>query len=135
MPDPLGQFRENGRDSHADPRISTPYSTHGGEKTNPFDGISINRAKSNRERSRRDESDGGGENSSGHRSSSVPKTTAGGDNSGPGLSVPDDDLRPHTADETGAYTKAPFQDRASDKYNPSGAANAASNGSSSDSRM
>ncbi|KAH6958263.1 hypothetical protein DER45DRAFT_629098 [Fusarium avenaceum] len=47
MPDPLSQFRD--RDSWADPRQSSPYTSHGGEKTNPFDGISLNRAKSTRE--------------------------------------------------------------------------------------
>jgi curved DNA-binding protein CbpA len=47
MPDPLSQFRD--RDSWADPRQSSPYMSHGGEKTNPFDGIPLNRAKSTRE--------------------------------------------------------------------------------------
>lgn len=46
VPDPLRQFRE---DNFADPRKSSPYTTHGGEKTNPFDGTNINRSKSTRE--------------------------------------------------------------------------------------
>ncbi|KAH7160784.1 hypothetical protein EDB81DRAFT_642364 [Dactylonectria macrodidyma] len=52
MPDPLSQFRD--RDSSADTRQSTPYSKHGGEKTNPFDGVPLGRTKSTRETSRQD---------------------------------------------------------------------------------
>lgn len=37
MPDPLSQFRDNGAQSDA--RYSSQYSTHGGEKMNPFEGI------------------------------------------------------------------------------------------------
>jgi hypothetical protein len=41
--DPLSrQFRG----TFLDPRLSTPYQTHGGEKTNPFDGVNLSRAKS-----------------------------------------------------------------------------------------
>ncbi|RBQ72936.1 hypothetical protein FVER14953_06084 [Fusarium verticillioides] len=55
MPDPLSQFRD--QDSTVDPRQSTPYaSSNGGEKTNPFDGISITRAKSTREATRQGQS-------------------------------------------------------------------------------
>ncbi|KAJ4309567.1 hypothetical protein N0V84_011441 [Fusarium piperis] len=54
MPDPLSQFRD--RDSWSDPRQSTPYTSHGGEKTNPFDGNPLNRAKSTRDTTNRDES-------------------------------------------------------------------------------
>lgn len=35
------------------PRLSTPYSTHGGEKLDPFDNVNLNRAKSTRERKER----------------------------------------------------------------------------------
>ncbi|KAJ4164536.1 hypothetical protein LMH87_006207 [Akanthomyces muscarius] len=37
MPDPLSQFRDNGAQSDA--RYSSQYTTHGGEKINPFEGI------------------------------------------------------------------------------------------------
>lgn len=46
MSDPLRQFRE---DSFVDLRKSSPYTTHGGEKTNPFDGTNLGRSKSTRE--------------------------------------------------------------------------------------
>lgn len=54
MPDPLSQFRD--RDSSADTRQSTPYSKHGGEKTNPFDGVPLGRTNSSRESRRHDTS-------------------------------------------------------------------------------
>lgn len=71
MPDPLSQFRD--RDSWADPRQSSPYTSHGGEKTNPFDGIQINRAKSTREANREDQSSSDKEAFNRQRSSSAPK--------------------------------------------------------------
>ncbi|KAJ9155032.1 DnaJ domain-containing protein [Pleurostoma richardsiae] len=37
-----------GADAFLDPRQSTPYQTHGGEKLNPFDGVPLGRAKSAR---------------------------------------------------------------------------------------
>ncbi|OAQ97965.1 hypothetical protein LLEC1_00522 [Akanthomyces lecanii] len=37
MPDPLSQFRDNG--AQPDARYSSQYTTHGGEKINPFEGI------------------------------------------------------------------------------------------------
>ncbi|CAG9997725.1 unnamed protein product [Clonostachys byssicola] len=46
MEDPLRQFRD---DSQAENRHRAPYTTHGGEKTNLFDGINISRSKSMRE--------------------------------------------------------------------------------------
>ena len=49
-PDPLREFRERA-DPTYEPRLSTPYQTHGGEKLNPFDNANINRSKSTRERS------------------------------------------------------------------------------------
>ncbi|WKT45686.1 DnaJ domain [Fusarium oxysporum f. sp. vasinfectum] len=71
MPDPLSQFRD--RDSTADPRQSSPYASNGGEKTNPFDGISINRAKSTREATRQDQSASENEAFNRQRSASAPK--------------------------------------------------------------
>ncbi|RGP73493.1 hypothetical protein FSPOR_2075 [Fusarium sporotrichioides] len=71
MPDPLREFRD--RDSWADPRQSSPYTSHGGEKTNPFDGIQINRAKSTREANREDQSSSEKEAFNRQRSSSAPK--------------------------------------------------------------
>ncbi|TAQ90026.1 hypothetical protein B7494_g1637 [Chlorociboria aeruginascens] len=47
-PDPLKQFREQA-DVHFEPRMSTPYATHGGERFNPFESTNINRSRSNRE--------------------------------------------------------------------------------------
>ncbi|KAM5348108.1 hypothetical protein ACJ41O_007932 [Fusarium nematophilum] len=70
-PDPLNQFRD--RDSWADPRQSSPYTSHGGEKTNPFDGTPLNRAKSTRETPRRDGSSSDSEAFNRHRSASAPK--------------------------------------------------------------
>ncbi|OBS21441.1 hypothetical protein FPOA_07779 [Fusarium poae] len=71
MPDPLSQFRD--RDKDLDPRQSSPYTSHGGEKTNPFDGIQINRAKSTRETNREDQNPSEKESSNRQRSSSAPK--------------------------------------------------------------
>lgn len=48
--DPLKQFRETASGPF-EPRQSTPYATHGGEKTNPFEAINISRGKSTRIRS------------------------------------------------------------------------------------
>ncbi|UPK96134.1 hypothetical protein LCI18_007069 [Fusarium solani-melongenae] len=70
MPDPLSQFRD--RDNWADPRQSSPYTSHGGEKTNPFDGIPLNRAKSTRDTTNRDESSDS-EAFNRQRSASAPK--------------------------------------------------------------
>ncbi|KAE8447783.1 hypothetical protein EG329_010177 [Mollisiaceae sp. DMI_Dod_QoI] len=49
--DPLKQFREES--ATMEPRVSTPYATHGGEKLNPFESAAagVNRSKSTRERS------------------------------------------------------------------------------------
>lgn len=54
--DPLsGQFGDN----YSDNRQRTPYASHIGEKTNPFEGVGVNRAKSAREafRGQSDDSD------------------------------------------------------------------------------
>lgn len=45
--DPLRQFRQ--AEVPYEPRLSTPYATHGGEKLNPFDSSNMNRSKSTRE--------------------------------------------------------------------------------------
>jgi curved DNA-binding protein CbpA len=50
VPDPLREFRERA-DPTFEPRLSTPYATHGGEKLNPFETANFNRSKSTRERS------------------------------------------------------------------------------------
>ncbi|RGP79457.1 hypothetical protein FLONG3_2418 [Fusarium longipes] len=71
MPDPLSQFRD--RDSWVDPRQSSPYASHGGEKTNPFDGIQINRAKSTRETNREEQTSSEKEAFNRQRSASAPK--------------------------------------------------------------
>ncbi|CEJ84664.1 hypothetical protein VHEMI03543 [[Torrubiella] hemipterigena] len=46
VPDPLSQFRET--KTPADGRQSAPYTRHGGEKTDPFDGRPMNRTRSSR---------------------------------------------------------------------------------------
>ncbi|KAF4975830.1 hypothetical protein FZEAL_7449 [Fusarium zealandicum] len=69
--DPLSQFRD--RDSWADPRQSSPYTSHGGEKTNPFDGIPLNRTKSTRENPPRDQSSSDSDYFNRQRSASTPK--------------------------------------------------------------
>ncbi|RBR08243.1 uncharacterized protein FIESC28_10312 [Fusarium coffeatum] len=71
MPDPLSQFRD--RDSWADPRQSSPYSSNGGEKTNPFDSVPINRAKSTRETNRQEQDSPEKEAFNRQRSASAPK--------------------------------------------------------------
>jgi len=71
MPDPLSQFRD--RDSWADPRQSSPYSSNGGEKTNPFDSVPINRAKSTRDANRQDQDSPEKEAFNRQRSASAPK--------------------------------------------------------------
>lgn len=53
--DPLKKFRDPDPAPTTEPRVSTPYATHGGEKFNPFESAfpsaaSINRSKSTRER-------------------------------------------------------------------------------------
>ena len=48
IPNPLKQFQD--KPMVHEPRISTPYATHGGEKFNPFESTNINRSKSTRER-------------------------------------------------------------------------------------
>lgn len=52
VPDPLRQFREEM--AFADGRTRSPYASHGGERTNPFDGADMSRSKSTRETSTRE---------------------------------------------------------------------------------
>ncbi|KAL7938142.1 hypothetical protein V8C35DRAFT_276534 [Trichoderma chlorosporum] len=51
VPDPFAQFREKSRSEESihDPRQSSPYTKSGGEKTDPFDSVPLNRAKSTKE--------------------------------------------------------------------------------------
>ncbi|PHH72778.1 hypothetical protein CDD82_5802 [Ophiocordyceps australis] len=70
IPDPLSHFKDN-----AESRQSTPYASHGGEKTNPFDGVP-SRAKSMKDAQRNEDfSSSEGKASAGRkaRSFSVPK--------------------------------------------------------------
>jgi hypothetical protein len=55
--DPLKHFREK-PSVQFEPRISTPYATHGGEKFNPFETVNMNRSKSTREPSNKYTADG-----------------------------------------------------------------------------
>ncbi|KAF9881808.1 DnaJ domain-containing protein [Colletotrichum karsti] len=122
VPDPLAQFREG----YTDTRQSTPYSSHSGEKTNPFDGVPIGRAKSTRERdSPRQPQEGFGPNlspgSARQRAQSVPRQ-ARTEPSSPRTSTPQDD-RPNTASATAANSpKDPFRSKASARYTPPNAA-------------
>ncbi|KAK1988546.1 DnaJ domain-containing protein [Colletotrichum cereale] len=118
VPDPLAQFRE----AYSDTRQSTPYTSNGGEKTNPFDGIPIGRAKSTRE-SPRPPQEGYGPNlspgSARTRAQSVPRQ-ARTEPSSPrtSTSTPQDD-RPNSSSATASHTpKDPFRSRASARYTP-----------------
>lgn len=76
--DPLRQFREKAG-TPFEPRLSTPYATHGGEKTNPFENTNLNRSKSTREpsdktNSARAEPSRPGGSGDRHRSASPPRT-------------------------------------------------------------
>ncbi|KAL7916078.1 hypothetical protein GGI35DRAFT_18016 [Trichoderma velutinum] len=53
VPDLFAQFREKNRseESFHDPRQSSPYTKSGGEKTDPFDSVPLNQAKSTKESS------------------------------------------------------------------------------------
>lgn len=59
IPDPLAQFKQpksRSQESFADYRQASPYTSSGGEKTNPFDSTPLNRAKSAKEPPRPEES-------------------------------------------------------------------------------
>lgn len=45
--DPLRQFREK-TGTPLEPRVSTPYASHGGEKTDPFESVNLGRSNSTR---------------------------------------------------------------------------------------
>ncbi|UKZ73952.1 hypothetical protein TrVFT333_001606 [Trichoderma virens FT-333] len=66
VPDIFAQFREKSRseESFEDPRQSSPYTKSGGEKTDPFDSVPLNRANTTKESS---------EPTSKRRSSSTPR--------------------------------------------------------------
>ncbi|EHK22346.1 uncharacterized protein TRIVIDRAFT_29668 [Trichoderma virens Gv29-8] len=53
VPDIFAQFREKSRseESFEDPRQSSPYTKSGGEKTDPFDSVPLNRANTTKESS------------------------------------------------------------------------------------
>jgi hypothetical protein len=71
------ESKTHAHESYLDPRQSTPYQTHGGEKTNPFDGVPLSRARSTRETPNRDqatqETGSSPQSASRRRSSSMPK--------------------------------------------------------------
>ncbi|KAL0944363.1 DnaJ domain-containing protein [Colletotrichum truncatum] len=117
VPDPLAQFREG----FTDTRQSTPYSSHGGEKTNPFDGVPIGRAKSTRESPRPPQESYGPHLSPGsarQRAQSVPRQ-AKTEPSSPRTSTTPYDDRPNTASATAAESpKDPFRSKASARYTP-----------------
>ena len=56
MADPLSQFRDN-----SDTRTASPYASHGGERTNPFEGVNFGRSKSTREPTNRPNTPGADE--------------------------------------------------------------------------
>lgn len=109
--DPLRQFRE--ADQYADQRQSAPYSTHGGEKTNPFTGTP-GRAKSAREAGRQDESSTYGysydeDSPNRQRSSSVSRREQQNEGN---LNVPTTAQRPTSAgNEQGEFSKSSFKSR------------------------
>ncbi len=70
-PDPLRQFREKVMPD-MEPRISTPYATHGGEKFNPFESANIHRSKSTRERTDSFDTNGGSSPRTGEPHSKTP---------------------------------------------------------------
>ncbi|OLN88302.1 DnAJ-like protein [Colletotrichum chlorophyti] len=132
VPDPLAPFRD--REAHVDSRQSTPYSSHSGEKTDPFDGVPIGRAKSNRENPRPPQESYGEHLSPGsarQRAQSVPRQ-AKTEPSSPrtSTSTPQDD-RPNTASATATNSpKDPFRSRASARYTPPDVAEGSTKGSS-----
>lgn len=72
VPDPLSQFRD--QEGSFDARQRTPYMSHGGEKTDPFDGIPLGRTNSTRQASRTGETSSSEEElSARQRSASAPK--------------------------------------------------------------
>ncbi|KAH6607485.1 heat shock [Trichoderma cornu-damae] len=80
VPDPLAPFRQKSRreESFVDPRQSFPYATSGGEKTNPFDSVPLNRANSARAPSHKEEPSAPADPSAPKRSSSkMPQKESG----------------------------------------------------------
>lgn len=108
VPDPLRQFRE--QSTPFDSRQSTPYSAHIGERTNPFDGIPLNRAKSTRETNRRDDTSSDEEETASfrQRSASAPKTSDSGGPSTP-RRKPVPAQEPKTTEKPQDRPKAPLK--------------------------
>lgn len=106
--DPLStQFGEN----WADDRQRTPYASHIGEKTNPFEGVGVNRAKSARDafRGHSDDSDTPPSRPQRHRSASVDES--------------DRFKKPNEKEAySGSSANTRQQSRASARYSPPGAA-------------
>ncbi|KAM0277110.1 hypothetical protein ACHAQH_006054 [Verticillium albo-atrum] len=119
IPDPLAPFRDNFGDS----RQRTPYSSGGGEKTNPFDGISVGRTKSTRESTRHNEYQDPGLSPGGarYRSSSASRTARVDD--------PSETDQAYTTDATSDLPEQSFASRASAKYTPAGRGNGVENAS------
>ena len=122
MPDPLRQFRYPDQDGGIDSRQSTPYMTHGGEKTNPFDGVPAGYTEATtRMPSHDDQSSQPFAKGRERRSSSVPRPSASS-GKGPNLGVPEDDRRPHTAHDPHNPSSFNFEtgaddDSENDKHN------------------
>lgn len=98
MPDPLRQFRE---DTLNESRKKSSYQTHGGEKTNLFEGTNFGRSKSTREPS--------GRTASG--SHDVPPST----NSRPRSATEHSKSAPSSESERSQAGKAPVNDQAGQK--------------------
>lgn len=108
VPDPLRQFREQSN-TPFDSRQSTPYSVHIGEKTNPFDGIPLGRAKSTRESTRRDSTSSEEEEMSyRQRSASAPKA-GNAESSQTPRRKPVPNQEPKTAERPEDRPKAPLK--------------------------
>lgn len=107
VPDPLSQFRE--QTGYTDSRQSTPYTSHGGEKFNTFDGVP-QRTKSGRE-NQHGQSSSHGDQQDRSRSSSMPRQPRR-DDGNENLSVPPGEQRPSTGGgSAGAFAKSSFKER------------------------
>lgn len=115
--DPLGQ---QFRDTYMDERQSTPYSSHSGEKTNPFDGANIGRAGSMRDpnsRSPRPTADDAAQGR--QRSSSVPDESE---------NIKQATRESSASNPFGGTSKFAFSSRAGERYKPrENAANSTTN--------
>ncbi|TWU76539.1 hypothetical protein ED733_007756 [Metarhizium rileyi] len=113
MPDPLSQFRDQGSSSES--RQGTPYTSGGGEKTDPFAGVPLGRAKSARDFN---QVDGGTATGDKLRSSSVPRRQTQ-EELNASLRVPTDgDRQSQSADDgIGAYTNTSTKSHTDAKFN------------------